>query len=115
MTTRDSTTGMTTDAQHESSADDPFVAEYPGVCGGYPVLRMTRIPVRIIVRLHRSLGDIRKIAELYPQLSLEQIQGALDYYAAHPARVDEDAETNARAFAELVERNVPLQGRPWPD
>lgn len=76
MTTRDTTPRTTPGPRRADGADDPFVAEYPGVCGGYPVLRMTRMPVRILVRLHRGLGDIRKIAELYPRLSLEQIQGA---------------------------------------
>ncbi len=96
------------------AADDPYVGEYPGVCGGYPVIERMRFPVWIVVEAYRELGDVDKIAEQYTQLTKAQIQCALDYYAAHPARVDEDIERNERAWAELIERNVPIQGRPWP-
>ncbi len=78
----------------------PYIAEYPGVCGGYPVIEKMRFPVRIVVEAHRELGEVGKIAELYPQLTRAQIECALDYYAANPARVDEDIERNASAYLE---------------
>ncbi len=96
-----------------SATEDPYVAEYPGVCGGYPVLRNTRIPVRTIVGVHRRGVDVDELTELFG-IARERIQGALDYYASHPQRVDEDFETNRRASEELIERNAHLQGRPWP-
>ena len=96
-----------------SAPEDRFVHEVPGVCGGYPVIRNTRIPVYIVVDFYRELGDVEKIVEMYPHVGKETIQGALDFYAAHPARVDEDRERNERAWAEILERNVHLQGRPW--
>ena len=37
-----------------SAAADPYVAEYPGVCGGYPVIRETRIPVRLVIQFSRD-------------------------------------------------------------
>ena len=88
--------------------DHPYVSETPGVCGGYPVVRGTRIPVRIVVQFYRETGDLDSILAMYPYLTREQLQGALDYYAACPARVDEDFARHARAWAEL-------QGRRWPD
>jgi uncharacterized protein (DUF433 family) len=94
--------------------NDPYVGEYPGVCGGYPVIRDTRISVRTVVNLHRQGAGVEEMAEMWPHVSKERIQGALDYYARHPARVDEDIERNERAWAELIERNAPIQGRPWP-
>ena len=95
--------------------DHPYVHEVPGVCGGYPVIRNTRIPVYIVVDFYQELGDVEKVAEVYPNVTPEQIRGALDFYAAHPARVDEDRERNERAWAEIIERNVPIQGRLCPD
>ncbi len=86
----------------------PYVRETPGVCGGYPCVGNTRIPVRILVQTYQETGSLEPIQEAYPYLTREQIQGALDYYAAHPERVDEDIERHARALAEL-------QGRKWPD
>jgi hypothetical protein len=41
---------------------------------------------------------------MYPHLTAEQVQGALDYYAAEPARVDEDIPRHAHALAELQGR-----------
>lgn len=88
--------------------DHPYVSETPGVCGGYPVVRGTRIPVRILVEVHRESPDgVWEIQTMYPHLTREQIQGALDYYVACPARVDEDIERHARAWAEH-------QGQAWP-
>ncbi len=84
-----------------------YVTETPGVCGGYPCIVNTRIPVRLIVEFFREMPDVAAILAIYPQLSREQVEGALAYYAAHPERVDEDIERNARALAEL-------QSRQWP-
>jgi uncharacterized protein (DUF433 family) len=80
--------------------DDRYVNEVPGVNGGYPVIRGTRMPVRTIVFFFRELGDAQRVQEVYYHLTLEQIQGALDYYAAHPERVDEDIERNDRVWRE---------------
>ena len=73
------------------------VSETPGVCGGFPVVTGTRIPVRIVVAAWRELSDFAAIRVMYPQLSEQQIQAVLDYYAAHPARVDEDFARHAAA------------------
>ena len=83
------------------------VDETPGIGGGYPQVRGTRIPVWVLVDYYRDLGSVEGVQELFPYLSRAQIQDALDYYAKCPDRVDEDRERNARTLAEL-------QGRPWP-
>ena len=94
------------------ASEDPFVNEVPGVCGGYPVIRNTRIPVSLVVELNRQGADVDELASLYSHISRERFQGALDYYATHPERVDEDIERNERAWEEIIERNVHIQGRP---
>ena len=83
------------------------IRETPGVCGGYPCIGNTRIPVRLIVETYRQNGNFESTALVYDMLSREQIQLALDYYQSSPARVDEDIETNARAWEELT-------GQSWP-
>jgi uncharacterized protein (DUF433 family) len=79
--------------------DDRYVAEYPGVCGGYPVIRETRIPVRLVVQFSREGATVTELAEIWPTVTAEQIQGALDYYARHPRRIDEDIERHVQAQA----------------
>ena len=78
-------------------SENPYVAEYPGVCGGYPVIRDTRIPVRLIVQYSRDGATVAELAEIWPTVTVEQITGALTYYAHHPERVDEDVERHAQA------------------
>jgi type III restriction enzyme len=85
-----------------------LVDETPGIGGGFPQVRGTRIPVWVIVNYYRDLGSVEQVQELFPYLDRAQIQDALNYYAACPARVDEDRERNARTLAEL-------QGHTWPD
>ena len=87
--------------------EHPPIEERPGTNGGYPVVWGTRTPVRVIVKFYRALGDVDRVVELLSHLTREQVQGALDYYAACPARVDEDIERNDRAWAEH-------HGLPWP-
>ena len=83
------------------------IKETPAINGGYPIIVGTRTPVRVIVGFYRNLGDIEQVLALLPHLRREEVQEALDYYAASPDRVDEDIARNERTLAEL-------QGRPWP-
>lgn len=93
---------------------DCSVEEVPGVCGGYPVIRNSRIAVSLLVEFRREGVSVEQLAEWYPQVGSEAISGALAFYAQHPERVDEDIERQERAWVEIVERNVAIQGRPWP-
>jgi uncharacterized protein (DUF433 family) len=93
-----------------AAVDHPFVSETPGVGGGYPQVRGTRIPVRCLVLTYRHFQDFERTLEQYPTLTREQVRGALDFYAEHPERVDEDIETNDRALRELIARNGKRQG-----
>ena len=79
------------------------VRETPGVCGGYPCVGNSRIPVWCLVTNHRKTGDINVVIETFPTLTPDQIRGALAWYAEHPERVDEDIERNERALRELSE------------
>ena len=90
--------------------DDPYVSETPGVGGGYPQVRGTRIPVRCLVLTYRHWRNFERTVAQYPTLTREQIRGALDFHAQHPARVDEDIERNERAFREHAASNGQWQG-----
>ncbi|MGI8857097.1 MAG: DUF433 domain-containing protein [Thermomicrobiales bacterium] len=91
-------------ARREDEDQDTVIRETLGVCGGYPCIGNTRIPVRAIVEALHAYGSAEAVAKYFPQLSRAQVDAALAYYADHPARVDEDIESNNRAFAELVSR-----------
>ena len=65
----------------------------------------TRIPVRCLVLTYRHFQDFARTVEQYPTLTHEQVRGALDFYAEHPERVDEDIERNEQAAREFLARS----------
>ena len=77
------------------------VRETQGVCGGYPCVGKSRIPVRSLVIAYRQTGNLDLVIETFPTLTPDQIRGALAWYAEHPSRVDEDIERNEQALREL--------------
>ncbi len=91
-------------AQHDYPDEETMIRETPGVCGGYPCIGNTRIPVRALVEAFRAYGSVEAVAEYFPQLTRAQVDAALAYYHDSPARVDEDIASNNRAFAELIAR-----------
>lgn len=88
----------------ERKPNHPFIAELPGVNGGYPVVAPTRIAVRLVIEAYRELGDLDETAEVFPQLSREQIQAALDFYRDQPSRVDDDIARNEQALKTIRSR-----------
>ena len=84
--------------ERDQASSHPLIAEYDDINGGYPVIAMTRIGVRLIVQVFRECHDLEETVEALPQLRREQVQAALTYYEQYPQRVDEDAERNARTL-----------------
>jgi uncharacterized protein (DUF433 family) len=91
-------------ARREQPDGATIIRETPGVCGGFPCIGNTRIPVRAIIEAFRAYGSAEAVADYFPQLTRAQVDAALAYYRDHPARVDEDIASNNRAFAELIAR-----------
>ena len=72
----------------------------PDVCGGAPVIRGTRFPVRSIAVyvLRRGMSPEEVVRE-WPHLTLAQVYGALSYYYDHQTAIDEDIEAQGERFA----------------
>jgi uncharacterized protein (DUF433 family) len=51
----------------------------PAVCGGKPTIRGTRIMVKNILGMVAGGYTIERILEAYPELTREDVVGALDY------------------------------------
>lgn len=71
----------------------PAIVKTPEVCFGKPRIDGTRISVDLIDRCVQSGKSIPDILEMYPHLTDDQVQMAIDYAASHP---DEMAEIEAR-------------------
>jgi uncharacterized protein (DUF433 family) len=69
---------------HALNADrTQLVKATPGVCGGKACVLGTRIPVWAIERSIRGGCSIAEVVEMYPTLSPEGVQAALDYTRSH--------------------------------
>lgn len=72
----------------------------PGVVGGGPVMRGTRVPVRSIAVIHRLYGDIERVLAAFPRVSRVAAEEALMYYEAHRAEIDRSIRENEAADAD---------------
>jgi len=74
-----------------------WVQKTPNVCGGAPCIRNTRISVHGIVR-YRQLGLANeRILEAIQGLTQHDLDTALEYYAEHPAEIEEAIRLNEEA------------------
>lgn len=75
----------------------PYVECRPKACGGIPVIRGTRFPVRSVVEcvLRQGLSPEEMLLQ-WPHLTLGQIHGALAYYYDHKTAIDTDMRRNRR-------------------
>ena len=68
--------------------EHPHIVKVPGVVGGRPVIRGTRISVDFIARfLHSGVGPA-EILEMYPHLTPAGVYDAISYYYDHQAEID---------------------------
>ena len=75
----------------------PGIEQTPGVCGGDPCIRETRIPVWVLER-GRQLGYTE--AELltdYPSLQAQDLVNAWSYVRAHPKEIEQQILENENA------------------
>ena len=66
----------------------------PGVCGGDPCVRRTRIPVWLLVRAQQLGSSNEDILVDYPTLSHQDLDNAWHYYKQHRADIDQQIADN---------------------
>ena len=86
-------------------AEHPYVARVKGVCGGEPVIRGTRIAVRIVAQNWRAGWSPEEIQAEYPHLTLAQIFDALSYAQDHAEEIDTLIEQHRRAYEKGLAAN----------
>lgn len=82
---------MITTTQH------PYVTKTKAVCGGEPVIKGTRVPVRVIAECWRSGMAVEEIRDAYPHLALAQIFDALSYAEDHAEEIERQCERHRLA------------------
>ena len=78
-----------------------YVECQAGVCGGYPILKGTRTPVRAVIEASRTL-NVKQILQSMPHLTRPQVEAAMAYYLNEPQRVDEDIRSNTVVLQALM-------------
>lgn len=73
----------------------PYVVSQASFCGGSPVIKGTKFPVRSVVNyvLQQGLSPEELVKE-FSHLTLAQVYDALSYYYDNKERVDKDIRDN---------------------
>jgi uncharacterized protein (DUF433 family) len=81
----------------DTTTKKSWVQKTPGVCGGDACIRKTRITVHRLVH-YRQLGlSDQRILEAIQGLTPDDLTAAWDYYARHPAEIEEAIRLNEEA------------------
>lgn len=75
-------------------AAHPYIVHIEGVCGGKPVIKGTRTPVRSIVGYYKLGMNTEEILEGLPHLNPAQVYDALSYYFDHFDEIEQDIQAN---------------------
>ena len=67
----------------------------PGILGGKPVIRGTRISVELILEYLAEGADEDEIVDAYPHITREQVRAAVQF--AHDLLVDQASAAKAQA------------------
>lgn len=72
--------------------DYPYITSDPGIAGGRPVIKGTRITINCIAGYYQLGMTIDEILESLRHLTPSQVHSALAYYFDHQAEIDADLE-----------------------
>ena len=76
--------------------DHPYIVSHKDYCGGSPVIKGTKFPVRSVVNyvLRQGLSPEEIVGE-FSHLTLAQVYDALSYYYDHKEDIDRDLRDNS--------------------
>ena len=96
----------------EIKTEHPHVVRVEGISGGSPVIKGTRITVRLIASYYKRGVDPDEILRLYPHLSPAAVYDALSYYHDHQAEIEKDlAESTLERFLEKHDLQLDEHGK----
>ncbi len=82
-------------AQAQTKVVHPYITRRKNHCGGQPIIRGTKFPVRSVVAYVLQQGMTpEELVATFPHLTLAQVYDALSYYYDHKAEIDRDLATN---------------------
>ncbi len=84
--------------------EHPYIVRVEGVCGGSPIIKGTRISVRIIAELYKMGVTVDEILQMYPHLNAAAVYDAISYYLDHQEEIE--AEIIRNKMEALVEEHL---------
>jgi uncharacterized protein (DUF433 family) len=89
-----------------------YITQIPGVCGGRPIIKGTRTPVKAIAGYYKMGLSVEEILEGLPHLTPAQVYEALSYYHDHQSEIEQDiAESQVERLIERYGLKVTADGR----
>jgi len=61
---------------------DQHIVRDPGICGGEPVIRGTRVPLRTILASLADGDSVEEIVRSFPTVSVEAVRAVIAFAAA---------------------------------
>ncbi|MGH7887313.1 MAG: DUF433 domain-containing protein [Candidatus Binatia bacterium] len=82
----------------EVKVDHPYITSHRDYCGGSPIIRGTRFPVRSVVNyvLRQGISPEELVRE-FSHLTLAQVYDALSYYYDHKEAIEKDLLESSEA------------------
>jgi len=90
--------------------EHPYIVRMPGVCGGRPIIKGTRVSVRQIAQLYKAGDLVDEMLQAYPHLNPAAIYDAISYYLDHQAEIEQEISEN-RLEALVAKHNLTLSER----
>jgi len=76
------------------STEHPHIVRMPGISGGEPILKGSRVPVRAVVLHYKAGATMEEILEAYPHISAAAVYDAISYYLDHQEEIEALIEQN---------------------
>jgi uncharacterized protein (DUF433 family) len=83
--------------------EHPHIVRTPGVVGGRPAIRGSRISVWHIARYLRAGSDVHDVILTYPHLPPAAIYDAISYYLDHKDEIDREIDEDI--LEKVAEKN----------
>ncbi len=96
----------------EQRTEHPHVTRIKGLLGGVPIVRGTRIPVRLVAQMYRAGDSVDDILTSYPQLDPATVHDAISYYLDHREEIEQEIAAH-RIENVLPDTGAQMSQRGW--
>lgn len=103
-------TTQTVETLPMQQTEHPHIVRSPGICGGRPIIKGTRISVRDVAQLYKAGDLVEEIVQSYPHLSAAAVYDAISYYLDHQAEIEQEMIEN-RLEALIANHDLKLDAR----